>query len=187
MAVDADAHEVIAADDFKFVPLAVRVFDFVRATETFDVLPRVPSGAVESSDGRAFADAVDCQIRAIYDEDVAGAAFNHLALNRFWPDLIASDEMDQDAAVAGVVSARCPGFFTPFEFGGQFVVGEVGLFRRGVTKVLAGDVELPVFPIEDVVGIFIAAEIAEERVEVLRLEQVNDVVLTGRCTTGKRE
>lgn len=186
VAIYADADAVVIAGDFEFVPLAVWFFDLVRAAETFDVVPWIATGTVEAGDGWAFSDAVDCQVCAADDEDVAGATFDHLGFDGFGPDSIASDKVNENAAVAGIALARSPCFFAPFEFGDEFVVGEVGLFGGDVAVVLAGDVQGAVFPVEDVVGIFVAAKIAEEGVEVVRLQKVNGVVGSVRCATGKR-
>src|SRR5438045_3694422 len=110
VAVDADADELVVASNFQFVPLTGRFFDFVGAAETFDVVPWVAAGAIDTGDAWAFCHTLNRAVCAVDDEDVAGASFDHLALDGFGPDLIFAAAMYEDAAVASVVFARCPGF-----------------------------------------------------------------------------
>ena len=187
MAVDFDADFVVVADQFDGVPLAVRFFDFMRAAETFFVAPGVAAGTVEAGDVWAFADSVHGEVSAVDDKDVAGAALNHLALDGFGPDAVLADEVDEDAAVAGFIGTVAPGFFTPFEFGEEFVVGKIGLFGRGVSVVLAADVQLAVLPGEDVVGIVVDCAAFEEGVEIIGLEEVDDFGFVGGLGGATRE
>ena len=73
--------------------------------------------------------------------------------------------MNQDAAVTRVRFARGPGFFTPFEFRDQFVIGEVGFGGCEVAVMLAADAQHAVGQSENSIRISIFSEIFQERIE----------------------
>src|SRR5207237_560974 len=102
VAVDRNADFVAIAENFHLVPFAAGLLDFVRAAKAFHVLPWAAARPVEPRDGRAFRDAVHGQKSAADDQDVARPAFDDLRLDRFGPDLVFTDAMDEDAAVTGI-------------------------------------------------------------------------------------
>src|SRR5439155_19362981 len=75
------------------------------------------------------------------DEDnIAGAALDHLELDRSGPNLVRAGYVEENAAVTGHAGTRRMGGFAPRERGTEMVVG-VFLLGDDVAVFRAGDVE----------------------------------------------
>ena len=105
--------------------------------------------------------------------------------NGFGPDegsrggSIFADEVHENSAVTGVGRTVAPGFFAPFKFSNEFVVGEVGLFGGDITVTLAADMQDAVFPGEDVMGIVIDTGAPDVGVEIIGFKEVDDFGFVG--------
>src|ERR1019366_1098053 len=183
-------------------PFAERLLDVLLAAETLDVLPlgiaAPPIGA--AADELAWfsfrivvpllADGADVDgslglALAFDEEQVAGAPFDHLALDAFHPrpgHAIFADAVQQDAAVARGLLALRPGFVAPLEFDDELIV-LVFFFRREAAPDFAGDADGAIHDGEDLLRIIVLAvrllaflgsdEVGVKVAEVLAVEELD--------------
>src|SRR5262249_27219613 len=116
-------------------------------------------------------------------DNIAGAALDHLALDRLHPDTagraILADAVQEDAAITRGVLARRPGLFAPFELGDQVII-LVFLLRDEPAKDLARDMDHPIVHREDsfrIVVLPLALEPGVKAAQVLAVEELDGAVL----------
>src|SRR5690349_11143379 len=97
----------------------------MRTSETFFVLPRIPSRPIEACDIRTLGLAIYREVSAADHKYVAGPTFNNLRFNGLRPNLIPAVAVDKNATVPCIRFARRPGLATPTEFGDEFIVREI--------------------------------------------------------------
>src|SRR6266700_2667072 len=97
-------------------------FNFMRSTESFYILPRIPSWPIKPCYRRAFCDALHSQVSPTDDQNIPSPPLNHLGLDGFGPYLVFSDNMNEDTAVPRIILTRRPGLLSPLELGYQLVI-----------------------------------------------------------------
>src|SRR5581483_4783008 len=172
------------ADAFEGVPFAGRLFHVLFAAEAEHVLP--VGIAIEPVDAAArelllhsaglvvglhaalgaggpildFARQLG-HVLAFDEDEVAGAALDHLALDRFEPDpaggAVFADAMEQDAAVARRLFSRRPGLVAPLELDHEVIVLVLLLGHEAAVN-LAGNADHAVRHAEDLERIVVLAE-----------------------------
>src|SRR5262249_39908317 len=184
-AVEDVGDRVAVADALQRVPFADRLLGVVPAAEVLDILPeRVAPGPVEPAlrhchrRGAGLVVILVVLLRPLAgrpllgldrkaalaapadDDEVAGAALDHLALERLHPALsvaaVRAGAVQQDTAVAGVVLARRPGLLAPLEFDSQVVVLVLALGDEPAPH-LAADADHAVADGEDLLGVVVLA------------------------------
>src|SRR5689334_12728751 len=117
MPVHRQTHRCSLAEHFHGVPFSTRLLDFIWAAKSLFIAPGIPARTVESRNRRPFSHAVHGYVRPAHHQHVAGATLDDLRFDRFGPNLVFTDAVYEDAAVAGVGQSRRPRFLTPFELG----------------------------------------------------------------------
>src|SRR5262249_16884054 len=122
------------------------------------------------------------RVLAFDENDVAGAAFDHLALDRFHPDAtgraVFADAVQEDAAIASGVLAWRPGLLAPFELGNQVIVVGLGVSDEAAED-LPGDMDHAIVHGEDffrIVVLALAAKPGVEAGQVLAIEELGNAV-----------
>src|SRR5262249_42976824 len=166
-----DVFERVAiSEQVEHVPLAVRILVLhfriaVAGHVELSVGQRALVAAVEAGPGSGYAVAGGGCGSADKD-DIAGAALDHLELDRSGPNLVQAGYVEENAAVTGEAGTRRMRGFAPLELGAEMVVGifflgdDVAVFR-------AGDVEHAVMDLEDLLRILVFALLFQKGVEAL--------------------
>ena len=161
----------------------MRLLDFVlRIAVSGDVFPRALAEAVEAA--LVLGLALHCEPRVANQDDVAGAALDHLKFDGVRPDLVLAIHVKQHAAVACLVLARLVRLLSPLEHHVQVVVS-VFLFRDEVAKLRSGNVYRAVFHAEDVIRIIVLPLLLEERVEPIEILSVEQFDFRAELRIGR--
>src|SRR5262249_9228864 len=106
-------------------------------------------------------DPFDSQRRAVHQDNVAGATFDHLELDGLGPYLVRTLHVEQNATVAGFALTRRMGSLAPFELHHQPIVAKL-LLCYEIAVFLARNTDHAIADAEDSPRIVAARGLQEE-------------------------